>query len=568
MNTKRIFFQVAFCCLVFFMEAQFKPAEGAALHHNYVYFEDSLIKGTTSYELRIYASVEDARSGRALMTQKSKWPGLQIDNLTWGFTYYWQWVGSSAAGKEIIRPLHSFKIKPPVYQSFDTIALRVLQNDADKHAGGWIALDYARSVYDRAGQRIWTIPMIPGLVEERTHIRDIKFTKDNTITFLTIPIPLEIDLEGNVLWKAPFPFLFELDTVIYHHEFQKTERGTYLVLGDRKVWRRVPGAFAPEDLQTEFDVKIVNGEVYKKVLMAVVLEFNKEGKLIWYWDANKYVKDEDLNFKKTKRGFPNLATHANALSESADGKKIFVGFRDLSRLVKIDKLTGKVETSYGERYPSGEAAKGNGLFLNQHDAFQTNHRSLLIFNNNGSLATTGVSSILELREPCGPKDSLLLWSFALNFDTLSTGKSMNGGSVAELWNRNILLCGGSLNRLFEVTRDKKIVWDAFVLCRGKGDSQWQPMPQYRCHYVKEWRESHFLIDVKSLKTVNSQFTYDLRLINTGKKSGKVTVVFLNPEGKILKEVTAGPIKVGEVFPLKGIAVINEAVTAVRVKATQ
>lgn len=565
MRTIRTLFFILILLHVMQVPAQVMPAEGASLHHSYVYFQDSLCAGAQQYELKVYSSERDFSDHRVYRTSKSKLPGAELQGLDWGNTYYWQYTVLFAGDKKLILPVHHFKIQEPVYQSFDTIAVSVLTNEKGKHAGGFIAVDYTRSVYDRQGKRIWTLPMIPGLVDERTHVRDLKFTKDNTVTFLTIPIPLEIDLSGNVLWRAPHPFIYEQDSILYHHEFQKTSRGTYLVLGDRKVWRRVPGAFAPEDLKTEFDVKIVNGEVYKKVLMTLVLEFSKDGKLLWSWDANTYVKDEDLNYKKTKRGFPNLATHANALRESADGKKIYVGFRDLSRIVKIDKQSGKVETSYGEKYPSGEAPLGNGLFLNQHDAFLTNHRSLIVFNNNGALSPTGVSSIIELRDPCGPKDSLLLWRFELNFDTLSTAKSMNGGSVAEFSNKNILLCGGSLNRIFEVTRDKKIVWDAFITARGKGDSQWQPMPQYRCHPVKEWKESHFMTELRSLTTKGTQTYYEVKLHNTGQQTEVCMIEFYNQAGKTIKEMRSTPVKPGESINLKGQFIANGPVTGIRLK---
>lgn len=547
------------------LTAQVKPGEGEALHHSYVYFQDSLCSGAQFYTLRIYDSEQAVREEKVLRIQKMRLPGMQLSGLDWGKTYYWQYTVKFGGDKSRKLPIHHFSIREPLYQSFDTIALNVRTNQKDKNAGGWIAIDYTRSVYDREGNRIWTLPMIPGLVEERTHIRDLKFTKENTVTFLTIPVPLEIDLQGKVLWQAPYPFLYEQDSVLYHHELQKTSRGTYLVLADRKVWRRVPGAFAPEDLKTEFDVKVVNGEVYKKVLMALVLEFNREGKLLWSWDANRYVKEEDLNYKKTKRGFPNLATHANALRESPDGKKIYVGFRDLSRIVKIDKQSGKVETSYGEKYPSGEADLGNGLFLNQHDAFLTSHGSLLLFNNNGALAPMGVSSIIELRDPCGPKDSLLLWRFDLNFDTLSNGKSMNGGSVAELPNHNILLCGGSLNRIFEVTRDKKVVWDVFLSARGKGDAQWQPMPQYRCHFTKEWKESHYILEVRSLKNKGLQSTYDVILHNTGQLSTVQSLEFLNAEGKVIKDLRCSPVKPGESLVMKGQLTLPESAMSIRLR---
>src|SRR6185503_1799810 len=141
----------------------------------------------------------------------------------------------------------------------------------------------------------------------------------------------------------------------------------------------------------------IDNVLYRRTLIGILLEFNKAGKLIWYWDANNYIKDVDLNHKKTPTGLPNFATHDNAFGENEEGTKVYVSFRDLSRIVKIDKKTKKAELSYGDKYPSGDAAYGNNLFKNQHDANVTRHNSIYIFNNNGAWGG-GISSIIELRD--------------------------------------------------------------------------------------------------------------------------------------------------------------------------
>lgn len=521
-----------------------KPAEASLLHHTYVHFEDSSYAQVQLYTLELYLGRQPGVGATPVFTASAKLPVFKTENLEWGKQYIWRVKMRSASGERYL-PVHSFEIRVPPMQSFDDVKLNVIQNKESEHAGGWLAIDYTRSIYNRSGQRIWCMPQIPGIVDEKTHIRDIKITKDNTITFLTIPLPVEIDFEGKVLWKAPFPFVYEGDTIIYHHEFFKTPRGTYMVLGDRKVWRKVPGAYGDEELKTEFDVKVVDHEVYKRVLLAVVLEFDREGQLVWAWDANRYVKDEDLNYKKTKRGFPNLATHANALRESSDGKKVYVGFRDLSRIVRIDRMTGKVEYSVGERYPSGEAKKGNGLFLNQHDAAVNKHGTMYVFNNNGSLNAVGVSSVLELKEPCGPKDSLLRWRFDLNFDTLSSAKSMNGGSVEELPNGNVLLCGGSLNRIFEVTKKKKIVWDAFIYARGKNDTTWQAMQQYRCRYIKPIDFPQFLASADTLTGLAGVQHLQVLLTNADTRAGQYQIEVFDGAGKLILATKSLPVQAGK-----------------------
>ena len=494
-----------------------KPAENATVNFSSVYFEDGFQAGAVLYQLCVYQDSMAAVNGATpTHTLHAKIPAFWLHQLDWGKKYYWLVKGIQKDVKTKTKGgLHVFQTQKIEYQSFDEIRMDVKKNTSAKHSGGYIALDYTRSVYDRDGKVVWTLPMIEGLLAPGTQVRDLKITKQNTFTFLTIPNAAEIDLSGNVIWQAPQPFVLNNDTIVYHHELQKTARGTYMVLGDKKVWRKIPSAVGNDGMKDEFEVKAQGNEIYKRVLIAILLEFDKEGKLIWSWDANDYLKDEDLNYKKTKRGFPNLSTHANAFSENQAGTKVYIGFRDLSRIIRVDKASKKVESSWGEKYPSGEAMYGHGLFRNQHDANVTTHNSIYIFNNNGSLSNEGVSSILELRENLKKTDSVLIWRFNLDFDTLSKGKSLNGGNVEELPNGNLLLCAGAMNRLFEVTKKKEVVWDAFMYARGKGDSSWQEMPQYRSHYVKDLKRPACLVQVLDPQTAGTGQKATLSLYNTG-----------------------------------------------------
>lgn len=141
----------------------------------------------------------------------------------------------------------------------------------------------------------------------------------------------------------------------------------------------------------------------------------------------------------------------------------------------------------------------NGLFKNQHDANVTKHNSIYILNNNGSWGG-GISSVIELKDNLkSKKDTPWVWKFDLDFDTLSKGKTLNGGKVNELPNSNLLVCAGELNRIFEVTKNKEIVWDAFIYGKGKQDSVWVRMPQYRANWASQLNQFHFIPDISAVK---------------------------------------------------------------------
>jgi hypothetical protein len=532
------------------------PADNSVLHYNRIYFEEEFMDGASHYELIYFDSIPGSQRGETIHLS-GKLPAFETRDLKWNTTFYW-YLKAYGKSKNILSRgnLHRFELLKVESQNKEFTRLVIKTNKSEKHAGGYICLDYSRSIYDREGKVVWTIPVAEDMHPERNQIRDMKITSENTITFLNGNFPLEIDLEGNILWAAPYPYVINADTVFYHHDFKKTTRGTYMVMGNKRAYRKVIGSYPIEKLNREFEVKLVDGQIYCKVLMNCILEFNKEGKLIWLWDANDYITDEDLNFKKGPMKIPGFATHANAFSENEAGTKVYVGFRDLSRIVRIDKKSEKVEQSYGEKYPSGDAQLGADLFRRQHDASVTKRQTILLLNNNSPPGGGGgVSSVMEIKENGLVSDSLVVWKLNLNFDTLTDGKSISGGDVVELPNSNLLVCAGLLNRLFEVSRKKEIVWDAFVQAKRDEETEWRNSPQYRCNWVKELKWIHFLCREQSFKKKGKELEYTLNIYNTGSHPDHYIVDLVNENSTSLLKTETKPVKPGS--NLKHTLTINE-----------
>jgi hypothetical protein len=498
------------------------PADNSRLNYSTVYFEESFFEKAFTYELRLFKD-SLVKGSQPFRTAVSQVPAFSLHDLPWGTDYFWRLVYYDSLKNEVGRSnMHNFSIQKLVLSHLDEVRLAVRLNKESANAGGVICVDYSRSVFNRMGEALWTIPAEDSAMGINVQIRDLRITDDNTVTFLTGKAPLEIDLEGHVLWKAPFPFVFNGDTIQYHHDFQKTKRGTYMVLGLRKVWRPVLQKY-DTSLFRQSDARIKNGTVYLGTQLSQLFEFDKKGRLIWFWDSNDYITDEDLNYKKTNTGIPNFATHANAFGENADGSKVYVGFRDLSRIVKIDKKTKRAERSWGEKYPGSNQEAGD-LFRKQHGSTITSHGSILILNNNSYVKDGGVSSVMELRDDSVKGKEPLLWKFDLNFDSLTKGKSVSGGNVVELPNGNLLVCAGTLNRIFEVTRNKEIVWDAFVELKRKGEQRWEASPQYRANWIAALRYDHFVVKKTSpqklliYNTGSHTDTYDFEVnLNNGRK---------------------------------------------------
>jgi hypothetical protein len=529
------------------LTARLIPKENSLINYTTIYFEEEVKSKAVEYELFLFT--DSLHTDPLLEVKKAKnyLPAFWLKDLNWSTRYFWKVMAYNKDHEEIgVSVLHAFNTMGFLYQNYDEIKVDVKTNKEDKNNGGLIGIDYTRSFYNRSGKPVWTMPFIDKLVNETTQIRDMKVTKDNTITFLTLHAAVEIDYDGNVLWRAPYPLIINSDTISYHHDFKKTPRNTYMVLGEKRVARKITGTYSKEALEKELNVKYINGVPHRRAVISILLEFDKNGKVIWYWDANDYLKDEDLNYKKTPTGLPNFSTHANAFGENVEGTKVYVGFRDLSRLVRIDKKTKKVESSYGERYPSGDAEFANDVFKNQHDANVTRRNTILILNNNGAFDYTGISSVIELNEKITLSGGPIAWKFDLNFDTLSKGKALNGGNVIELPNGNLLVCAGALNRIFEVTRSKEIVWDAFLFSRGKKDTLWQAFSQYRCSWTDGIKRYYFIPLLEGVISKGTKKEVELSVHNTGNVNDSYVVEVIAANNELVYTTTIKDVRPGAV----------------------
>ncbi len=516
------------------------PSEGSKLNYTSVYFESDLQTEAVGYALSLYSDVDLTH----LVTHlKGPLPAFWVPALTWGNSYYWKITVYSKDGKEVApAAVHHFSILKIKYSGADEVWLDVKTNKKESQSEGFISIDYTRSLYTRDGNPVWTFPEMPWVSTSTVQVRDLKVTKNNTLTFFNDQVPTEMDVYGTVLWSAPYPFISNTDTIFYHHDFKKTKDGTYMVLGNKKVYRKVSDNYTIEELKN-FEIVRKDSSIYCKVLMTVLLEFNKEGKLVWFWDAGDYIKDVDLNYKKKRENAPLMAMHSTAFSINGAGTKIYISFRDLSRIVKLDKKTKRVELSYGEKFPSGDAILGNSLFRKQQDVFVTHHNSLLVFNSNSQdRSERWYSSVLEIKDNANPKDSLLLWKFALNFDVLTPGRTFNGGNVLELPNSNLLICTGSLARIFEITRSKEIVWDAMVKSRRPGDTTWQDMPQYKSNWVAELKRYYFITETKNITAANGIASLKLKIHNTGNADDSYQVQVFSEKKMPVYKTTVSAVK--------------------------
>ncbi len=235
--------------------------------------------------------------------------------------------------------------------------------------------------------------------------------------------------------------------------------------------------------------------------------------------------------------------HMNAFDVDEKNGVVYAGFRNISRVIKIDKKSGQVICAWGANMNYRGAKNGDGFFLKQHETALLHDGTLAVFNNGGLQPGTignavyaSNSSVVIFTQPSDSINSRLIWKFDCRFDSSQNNLSL-GGSVDELKNGNLLVDMGTVNCVFEVTRDKRIVWNAVIEKYRLSDSTWQPYGLYRAHYTSSLYPCYFTVqtNIDALNVKVQEF--QLRIFNDGTESDSYQINIKSTSGAYNKQLT-------------------------------
>jgi hypothetical protein len=211
---------------------------------------------------------------------------------------------------------------------------------------------------------------------------------------------------------------------------------------------------------------------------------------------------------------PTPGGHLNAFCADEINGYIYAGFRNVSRIIKIEKKTGKVIATWGAGMKDGD-----GFFSKQHDANLLRDGSIVVFSNGDREPPVGIapsqySSVVNFTQPSDNRNSQMIWKFDCTFDSVNY-QSLRGGDVDELKNGNLLVCMGAVNRVFEITRSKKIVWSAVIQKKERRDEGWRRFPLNRAHYTSSLYPYYFTIQSDRDTISRDDNTFKLKIFNDG-----------------------------------------------------
>lgn len=485
-------------------------------------FEGPFTQGAKSFTFFItYDSIKNPTKKDFLIKQKEKYPIALVNDLPLGKKYKWFLETKLNDGKVIKSEFHYFAILNSLM--INTKRFKAVQNynKKGKILDGLIWCDQYRCAVNRSGKIVW---FIPGEKNSEIHakvIRDFKLYRDGSITFINQPNALRTDIDLNTIWQAPYiGTISEAAKEDYHHDFEVLSNGNYMILGNEKV-----------NFSNESEKDTIVSET---VDFCNIIEFDTTGQIVWNWRMKDYFPYEYLINSKLESQSGIVNPHANSFCVDEKQNAIYLSFRDISRIIKIDKKTKKIVASYGLKLTDDDTIFETDLFRLQHDIQLIKDNDFLIFNNNET--TKGKTSSVEIIHlPNSKKDSIYSkWQFNLKCDKHSTGMAHRMGGVKILPNGNYLICGGSLNRVIEISPKKKLLWDfAFKQIDTSGYIN-DKFALYRVNFSPSLYPNYFrpyLISKNEITICNKGFENDYFLIQLIEKNGSV---FFSMETAVVK----------------------------------
>lgn len=466
------------------MNAQILPKNGSILNYRLIGFMHNELKNTTKYTIQIakgnhnnldsfkkYTIISKASTSNYTMTEVPEF----------GINYTWRILIDG--NRKLDSAFYHFSTLMNDRVDTNKYRLKILQ-PSENYKDMFVSLDGGGVFYDFKGKPIAYIPEVNELTG---FVADMGFTKDSTITFNFGPSGREITLNGDILYKLPEYNIVNTngEPDKYHHAFVKLANGNYMTLGMEFVYSKVVST-ADTSYVLLSDSK-VRPEGYSMGYYGTIIEFDKEGKVVWYWKDTKNIIGSDFDYYAARNADSVLRfdPHCNSIYYDEKNGFVYMSYRNLNRIIKIDYKTKKIAEVYGENFKQPAFSKGYGYFCNPHGVRRSDKGYIYYFNNNSCNNTDSLPSVVILQEPENEQDSLKkIWEYNCTVEGDYQKRFGSGGSVIELSDGSMYVCmGNHFTKMFIVTRNKKVTWSALPERHIETDNIWFPVKQYKTNII-------------------------------------------------------------------------------------
>ena len=477
--------------------AQVLPAEGSRLHYRLIGFSFAAVSGGNCIVQIADGNFNSADSFRKniVVSVKTNKTRVVAEVPLFGRQYTWRVVANSKSGYDT--GFHHFSTTTVPFVDTDIVRLRILKA-AEKYKDAYLFLDGVKTMYDMKGRPVWYLPDVKGI---GTPPRDLKVTRQHTITFLLDNRAYEINYNGDVLWSTPSADVTKKEQGGgYHHECTRLSSGNYMVLGKKQSLWELPGTIDSKILSAPTDMIVhdsANNKYYQKVELGTVLEYDRTGKLVWSWDPTEYIKGSDLFHRRNMDGLIDVDLHENSFFFDEADKTILLSLRDVSRVLKIKYPEGAVMAVY-----DGTSAQGvnedKDLFCYQHSCNRSRKGYLYLYNNNGCHLKEHPKLVM-MREPGNGTPIKKVWEYECNVEGMDERNPVDsvftsGGNIVELPDGSMFASMSvKYGNIFIVSPDQRILWDAISERWNPTQKKWKVNANYRASIIVNRNELEDLI---------------------------------------------------------------------------
>ncbi len=273
----------------------------------------------------------------------------------------------------------------------------------------------------------------------------------------------ELDWNGKVVWE----YRLASKDQVQHHTFHRMPNGNTLILAwERKTKEEALAKGRDPKTIPDHPVKYYDVE-HNDFWSDFVIEVDRQGKTVWEWHAWDHIgtgpNQLDINYRLPEpvgTVYPNFDwSHFNTVGYNPQTDQVILNSRNFAEFYFINHKTGAIEYRWGNPSTHG-AGKAPGWYDNgDQKVFGSHHSSLLdngnilLFDNGSERPEGNRSAVLEI----DPKTSQVVWQYTAK-DSNSFYTYRQGGAQ-RLPNGNTLVISTHHGHLFEVTPDKKVVWD-------------------------------------------------------------------------------------------------------------
>jgi Arylsulfotransferase (ASST) len=496
MVLKRKFLLLLLLMKVNWLLATVQPADNAILNYTQVMFEFDEQEGADLYQLIVYRPGDIGK--RKIAVHSLAW--LVKDGLAFGESYQWYYT-ASRNGKVIFKSnIFSFSIAADFLVDDSKFRYNVLSKKKGAYQDNLIVIDYLGVAINRSGQPVWYMPFDSSRYLKAPQYRNMQMTAQGSFTFLKGDQCYEKNREGNMVWGAPNDGAVSGDaTEQYHHDFEKRPDGSYMAC-----------SYQYENMPGYFDTTLTC-----RVRYNTVIQYNA-GKVAWQWNEKDHISKAEL-FRLAGPGVTDIAgTHMNGFSFDDKNNTAVFSFRNNNTLLWINRQNGKVLYRL-----AGDDTLNSGIqFAGQHSPELTGNGDLLVYNNNNA-ATVRSSlpqypKILLLGAPARNKPPQKKWEYECKMKEHPEGWAGKEGYAGMLPNGNVLVCIGGGNKIFEVTRSKKIVWEMNCTMFSNEKDGWLPFSNYRSHFASSLYPYYFTVQkISAGKLVRAGQVLRIKINNDG-----------------------------------------------------